>query len=114
MNSATSCSVTDNVFAQYAQDVRQGGGPGSYYVNAFSSAAGQSLHRHLQLQPGQLDRALQPWLRSEQFPYWAAEVYIPSPMTAGAKRPQLAEQPSTTGLAVRSEAAECEASEPSR
>lgn len=38
----------------------------------------------------------------------------PSPMTARAKRPQLAEQPSTTELAVRSEAAECEASEPSR
>ncbi len=75
VNSNTSCTFADNVFAQYAQYVQQAGGPGSYYVPAFSSATNQTYTETCNYSPANQIVLCSHGSDLIQFPYWAAEVY---------------------------------------
>jgi hypothetical protein len=75
VNSSTSCQFADNVFYQYAQDVQQAGGPGSYYVYAFSPASSQTYTDACNYNPANQTVLCSHGSDLIQFPYWAAEVY---------------------------------------
>jgi hypothetical protein len=78
INSATTCAFADNVFYQYAQDVQQAGGPGSYFVYAYSPATGQSYNDSCNNNPTNQIVLCSHGSDLIQFPYWAAEVYQPA------------------------------------
>ncbi len=76
VNSVTSCSFADSVFAVYAQDVQQAGGPGSYQVdNIYSSASGQSYNDTCNYNPSNQIVLCSHGSDLIQFPEWAAAVY---------------------------------------
>ncbi len=77
VNSSTSCQFADNVFALYSQDVQGAGGPGSYYVYAFSPANGQSYNDACNYNSANQIVLCSHGTDLVQFPYWAAEVYQP-------------------------------------
>lgn len=77
VNSSTSCQFADNVFYQYAQDVQQAGGPGSYYVYAYSPVTGQDYTDTCNYNPTDQIVLCSHGSDLIQFPYWAAEVYQP-------------------------------------
>ncbi len=75
VNSSTSCTFADSVFAQYAQDVQAGGGPGSYAVYASSTSTGQTYTDTCNYNPANQIVLCSHGSDLIQFPYWAAEVY---------------------------------------
>ena len=77
VNSATSCQFADNVFYQYAQDVQQAGGPGSYIVDAYSPVTAQDYDDTCSYNPANQIVLCSHGSDLVQFPYWAAEVYQP-------------------------------------
>lgn len=77
VNSATSCSFADNVFAGYAQDVQGSGGPGSYVVYAYSPVTEQGYDDSCDYNPTNQIVLCSHGSDLVQFPYWAAEVYQP-------------------------------------
>lgn len=74
VNGNTSCPFADNVFNQYAISVQQSGA-GSYSVDAYSPAAGQTYTDNCQLNSETQVVDCSHGNDLVQFPEWAASVY---------------------------------------
>jgi hypothetical protein len=77
INGSTSCGFADNVFAQYAGDVQQGGAA-SYEVYATSPATGATYTDDCQLNSTTQLVDCSHGSDLVQFPEWAAAVYNPA------------------------------------
>ncbi|MGI8557004.1 MAG: hypothetical protein ACR2ND_01635 [Solirubrobacteraceae bacterium] len=75
VNSATTCPFADNVFAAYAQDVQQTGGPESVVVYAYSSATGQTYTDACNYSSSTQVVLCSHGSDLVQFPEWAAQAY---------------------------------------
>jgi hypothetical protein len=76
VNSATSCSFADNVFAAYANDVQSAGSPGSYQLyDIYSPATGDSYNDTCNYSSSSQVVTCSHGSDLIQFPEWAAAVY---------------------------------------
>ena len=75
VNSSTSCSFADNVFAQYANAVQQASGPLSTYVTATSPVTGATYSDSCQYNSSTQIVLCSHGSDLIQFPEWAAAVY---------------------------------------